>query len=278
MTDRLARYRSKRDFARTPEPKGRARQRRGKQLSFVVQQHAARRLHYDFRLELGGVLKSWAVPKGPSLDPRVKRLAVQVEDHPLDYADFEGVIPAGEYGGGTVLVWDRGEWIPLDDDPERALADGALKFELKGKKLRGRWALVQMRKRESGKNWLLIKERDGKEKPGSGDAIITERPESVASGRDLAAVAKARDRVWRSDRNEIKAFSKVISGELARRGAALPRCRRAVPRGAALRALPRSRSELAPGRARGAGAQALPPVARAAVSGAGSILRLRGGS
>src|ERR1700760_148684 len=119
-------YKQKRDFKATPEPTGSVR-KGSAQLSFVVQKHAARNLHYDFRLEFDGVLKSWAVPKGPSLDPKVKRLAVQVEDHPLDYGDFEGVIPAGEYGGGTVIVWDEGSWVPQGDDPAAALARGALK-------------------------------------------------------------------------------------------------------------------------------------------------------
>src|SRR6516225_9697564 len=145
----LREYRQKRDFAKTPEPAGAAGKaaRRGKapaRLGYVIQKHAARRLHYDFRLELDGVLKSWAVPKGPSLDPQAKRLAVHVEDHPLDYADFEGVIPEGQYGGGTVLVWDTGTWTPLDDGPADALRRGSLKFELHGKKLSGRWALVRM--------------------------------------------------------------------------------------------------------------------------------------
>jgi bifunctional non-homologous end joining protein LigD len=172
-------------------------------LLFVVQKHAARRLHYDFRLELDGVLKSWAVPKGPSLDPQAKRLAVAVEDHPLDYADFEGVIPEGQYGGGTVLVWDTGTWKPLGDDPADALRRGSLKFELDGKKLSGRWALVRMggRKRDD-KNWLLIKEGDAAARPESDDEIVERRAKSVLSGRDLPAVAKARDRVWHSNRSD----------------------------------------------------------------------------
>jgi len=130
----LEEYRRKRDFHKTPEPAGAAapRQKAGEKLAFVIQKHAARRLHYDFRLELDGVLKSWAVPKGPSLDPAEKRLAVHVEDHPLDYGEFEGVIPAGEYGGGTVLLWDRGTWTPADPDPEATYRKGWLKFTLDG--------------------------------------------------------------------------------------------------------------------------------------------------
>src|SRR5438552_15637312 len=140
----LADYRRKRDFRRTPEPLGQRDKRSGHDLRFVIQKHAATRLHYDFRLELDGVLKSWAVPKGPSLDPAEKRLAVHVEDHPLDYGEFEGVIPEGEYGGGTVLLWDRGTWIPLDPDPAAAYRKGSLKFILQGQKLHGKWALVRM--------------------------------------------------------------------------------------------------------------------------------------
>lgn len=157
----LERYRRKRDFHSTPEPRGKI-QRPAKQLSFVVQKHAARRLHYDFRLEIGGVLASWAVPKGPSLDPAERRLAVHVEDHPLEYGKFEGVIPKGHYGAGDVKIWDRGVWIP-QGDPRAALRQGKLKFHLRGKKLSGGWSLVRMRGRsdEAGKdNWLLIKERD----------------------------------------------------------------------------------------------------------------------
>src|SRR5271163_4588759 len=160
----LEEYRRKRDFRKTPEPAGVAapheRTRAG--LSFVIQKHAARRLHYDFRLELDGVLKSWAVPKGPSLDPGEKRLAVEVEDHPLDYGGFEGIIPRGEYGGGTVLLWDRGTWEPLEPDPAKTLANGMLKFALHGEKLHGKWMLVRLKRRprDRSDNWLLVKERD----------------------------------------------------------------------------------------------------------------------
>src|SRR4051794_12344734 len=136
----LREYRRKRHFERTPEPAGEVAPRRGH--SFVVQKHDATHLHYDFRLELDGVLKSWAVPKGPSLDPAVKRLAMEVEDHPVDYGSFEGVIPEGEYGGGTVLLWDRGEWEPIGD-PHEGLRTGKLKFRLHGEKLRGAWMLVR---------------------------------------------------------------------------------------------------------------------------------------
>ncbi len=200
MAGRLTPYRRKRDFTRTPEPRGRTVKRAPGALRFVVQKHAARRLHYDFRLEMGGVLKSWAIPKGPSLDPRVKRLAVHVEDHPLDYADFEGVIPEGEYGGGTVLVWDTGVWVPKNGDPERAYRQGMLKFELRGKKLRGCWALIRMAGRRGEKNWLLVKERDDRAASEGDDDIVDKDPRSVLSGRDLDAVARDRDRVWKSHR------------------------------------------------------------------------------
>src|SRR5689334_13491633 len=203
----LEEYRRKRDFRKTPEPAGAAapHEKPGARLSFVIQKHAARRLHYDFRLELDGVLKSWAVPKGPSLDPGEKRLAVHVEDHPLDYGAFEGVIPEGEYGGGTVLLWDRGVWVPLNQDPEEAYRKGSLKFTLNGEKLHGNWALVRMGGKaasERRENWLLIKERDNEAVPHSGDAVVADNPLSVASGRSLDAIAADRDWVWHSNRDD----------------------------------------------------------------------------
>ena len=150
---------------------------------FVVQKHAASTLHYDFRLEMDGVLKSWALPKGPSLDPADKRLAVMTEDHPLEYADFEGTIPEGEYGAGTVMLWDLGWWEP---DPEEPFTEGSLKFILHGQKLTGRWSLVQMKGR-GDKNWLLIKHRDEAARPGS--RIVDEAPNSVATGRSIEEIA-----------------------------------------------------------------------------------------
>src|SRR5689334_15501634 len=185
-------YRRKRDFRRTAEPAGSQHARRTHGLFFCVQKHAARRLHYDFRLELDGVLKSWAVPKGPSFDPREKRLAVHVEDHPIEYGTFEGTIPAGEYGAGTVLLWDRGEWIPKED-PHEGYRKGKLKFELVGEKLRGGWTLARMggRAGEDGKNWLLLKERDAVARPASEGEVVDERPESVAGDRALAEAPKA---------------------------------------------------------------------------------------
>ena len=182
-------YRAKRDFRRTPEPRGAGRKRIAGN-SFVVQKHDARRLHYDFRLEMDGVLKSWAVTRGPSLVPSEKRLAVHVEDHPLAYGDFEGTIPKGEYGGGTVIVWDRGTWTPLGD-PGKGLAKGHLEFELAGEKLAGRWHLVRMaaRPREKRDNWLLIKGDDEYARAAGDPDILDERPESVKTGRDVKDVA-----------------------------------------------------------------------------------------
>src|SRR3984885_7205142 len=173
--NRLSRYRSKRDFAHTREPSGARHVARAAELRYVVQKHAATRLHYDLRLELNGVFKSWAVTKGPSLDPKVRRLAVEGEDNPLDYGDFEGIIPKGQYGGGTVQLWDRGFWRPDgSQSAEEMLRRGDLKFVLAGERLRGGWVLVRMRNdRDGGKrnSWLLIKHRDGFEKPGDGDLL-----------------------------------------------------------------------------------------------------------
>jgi len=187
VPDRLDRYRDKRDPDRTPEPFGGGRTGPHDPLAprlFVVQKHAARRLHWDFRLELDGTLRSWAVPKGPSYDPADKRMAVEVEDHPIEYANFEGIIPAGNYGAGAVIVWDRGTWRPLSD-PRAGLANGKLVFELSGYKLRGEWTLVRTRRAEGGKQqWLLMKHRDALAGPGRAVA-----EESVLSGRLLEQVA-----------------------------------------------------------------------------------------
>ncbi|MBB2189594.1 DNA ligase D [Gluconacetobacter azotocaptans] len=187
----LQTYRKKRDFRVTAEPRGRPAAAAGH--LFVVQKHAARRLHYDFRLEVDGVLKSWAVTKGPSLVPGEKRLAVHVEDHPLDYGDFEGTIPKGQYGGGTVELWDRGTWTPLHD-VAAGLAKGHLDFELQGEKLHGRWHLVRMaaRRREKRDNWLLIKGDDAAARTEADPDILDERPESVKTGRSLDDIAAER--------------------------------------------------------------------------------------
>ena len=187
----LARYQQKRDFKKTPEPAGKQVQRRGA-LRFVIQRHEATRLHYDFRLELDGVLKSWAVPKGPSLDPSDRRLAVHVEDHPVAYGSFEGVIPDGEYGGGSVVLWDRGRWFP-EGDADAGYRKGHLRFRLEGEKCRGEYSLVRMHGRRGGDakydNWLLIKGADD-EASEDGEALVRDRPESVETGRVNAEVAE----------------------------------------------------------------------------------------
>src|SRR5215475_2151736 len=186
---KLATYEAKRDFTKTTEPKGRGEVAASARPRFVIQKHAARALHYDFRLELDGVFKSWAVTKGPSVDPRDKRLAVETEDHPLDYGDFEGSIPKGQYGGGTVEIWDRGYWY--SDDPAKGLAKGDLKFALLGEKLKGEWVLVRMKgDRFGGKrtNWLLIKHRDEYSKDGDEEGVL-KNDRSAASGRTLAEIA-----------------------------------------------------------------------------------------
>src|SRR6185437_11500196 len=205
VAKQLERYRSMRDFHITDEPRGRgqAKRRAGHRtqaLPFVVQKHAATRLHYDFRLGWRGVLKSWAVTKGPSYDTADKRLAVQVEDHPMEYGGFEGTIPKRQYGGGTVMVWDFGTWKPLDD-VDRGLAAGHLKFELNGKKLHGRWALVRMhgpRERADKPNWLLIKERDEFARAKGDPCITEEEPNSAMTHRSLEQIAANADSVWDS--------------------------------------------------------------------------------
>jgi bifunctional non-homologous end joining protein LigD len=188
----LKEYREKRDFRVSSEPAGSASKKqstRSPSRTYVIQKHQASRLHYDFRLEHNGVLLSWAVPKGPSLDPFVKRLAIQVEDHPVEYAMFEGVIPEGQYGAGTVMVWDIGTWIPEQDDVANAIKKGELKFTLRGKKLRGSWVLVRTRGygRNTTNSWLLIKHRD---RYASKRDITVAQPKSVLTGRLLADIAR----------------------------------------------------------------------------------------
>ncbi len=183
----LDRYAAKRDFKRTPEPRGRVVKKEGR--LFVIQKHAARRLHYDLRLELNGVLKSWAVTRGPSLVPGDRRLAVEVEDHPIEYATFEGTIPKGEYGGGRVIVWDRGTWRPVGD-PEAGLRKGHLTFELSGKKVSGQFHLVRMERKggERRNNWLLLKSKDEHARNAGEPDILVERPESVKSGKTIEEI------------------------------------------------------------------------------------------
>ncbi len=209
LEDQLARYREMRDFNVTAEPRGnkgaiQAATQTGA-LPFVVQKHAATRLHYDFRLAWNGVLKSWAVAKGPSDLPADKRLAVQVEDHPIEYGNFEGTIPKGQYGGGSVMLWDFGEWEPVKDyaDVDRALEEGHLKFNLKGQKMHGRWALVRMKTHDArpGKpNWLLIKDRDEYARTEDQPSITDRLPDSAVTKRTIEQIGKDSDRVWHSNR------------------------------------------------------------------------------
>jgi len=204
----LTPYRRKRDFTRTPEPAGAVGSGApAGSARFVVQRHRASRLHYDLRLEIGGVLVSWAVPKGPTLDPGVRRAAFRVEDHPLEYFDFEGVIPAGEYGGGDVIVWDAGTWEPQKvgdpPDPARALADGELHLDLRGDKLRGRFVLVRTRTSASSKEeWLLLHKHDEFAVDGWN---AEDHPRSVLSGRTNDEVKADPDRLWRSDQPAARA-------------------------------------------------------------------------
>lgn len=205
----LETYQQKRDFKATPEPRGAKGKSKGN--SFVIQKHDATRLHYDFRLEMDGVLKSWAVTRGPSLNPDDKRLAVHVEDHPLSYGDFEGVIPKGQYGGGTVIVWDQGTWTPLYD-AKKAYRKGHIEFELDGDKLKGRWHLVRMHGKpgEKHENWLLIKGEDAEARHGRED-ILKKRPESAKSGRTIEQVAKNPDDTWNSKPNGRKAAARLAT-------------------------------------------------------------------
>src|SRR6476469_3546535 len=192
----LPAYHQKRNFTRTKAPRGKLRRRTGD--LFVVHKHDARRLHYDLRLELDGVLKSWAVTRGPSLSPADKRLAVRTEDHPLDYAEFEGKIPTGEYGAGSVIVWDRGRWS-TDGNPHQQLAKGHLEFTLEGSKLKGRWHLVHMRGRDKGgkENWLLIKVDDEYATTNGATELLEEQPRSVKTGRTVEDVADDKVRIKR---------------------------------------------------------------------------------
>ena len=200
---RLADYKRKRNFKKTAEPRGKVAPRSRRGLRFVIQKHAASHLHYDFRLELDGVMKSWAVPKGPSYDPKVRRLAMEVEDHPIEYNKFEGTIPPGEYGGGTVMLWDRGTYEPESGGGEEAVREGYERGDLKvvmhGKRMFGGWVLVRMRRDTAGRaQWLLIKHRD---EYANADVDVTAVVKtSVASGRTMEQIAKRGGRVWRGNR------------------------------------------------------------------------------
>jgi bifunctional non-homologous end joining protein LigD len=215
----LSEYRRKRDFSKTSEPAGGVPHSKRKH-AFVIQKHAASHLHYDLRLEHDGVMKSWAVPKGPSLDPSVKRLAMQVEDHPIEYNEFEGTIPQGEYGGGTVMLWDRGTYTYAggNPDPEQGLRQGLqkgdFKFALNGKRLKGSWALVRMRRDTAGKpQWLLIKHRDEHAVPESD--VTAEYDTSVTTGRTMDEIAEGKSKVWRSSRPQSKSVPRSQSSSKA---------------------------------------------------------------
>ena len=224
----LAQYQAKRDFKKTPEPHGRVTPRKQKALSYLIQKHAASHLHYDLRLELDGVLLSWAVPKGPSLDPADKRLAMHVEDHPLEYGGFEGTIPKGQYGGGTVMLWDRGTWKPLGD-PRAGYRKGHLKFDLDGNKLKGRWALIRTHGSKYGgkaEAWLLVKDTDEFAQRGVDARIVEAEPDSVASGRSIEAIAGAGDREWNSNRS---AQDNVRAGAVTKPAASIKALSHAAP-------------------------------------------------
>ena len=254
---KLSKYRDKRDFTRTAEPSGAVDVAPAEYPRFVIQKHAARRLHYDLRLELDGVFKSWAVTRGPSLDPAEKRLAVEVEDHPLAYGDFEGTIPGGQYGGGTVQLWDRGFWAPEGNkSAQEAFAAGDLKFALEGDRLHGSWVLVRMkgdRFRGNRTNWLLIKHRDEYARPGDHDALLAE-DRSVASGRAMAQIAAGKgraptpfmlakgkgasaDAVWNSNREDELPARRRIGGR-ARRAGDVDECRARTQRRQGTRTAP----------------------------------------
>lgn len=270
MPEPLKKYRQMRDFSDTPEPSGREKsRRRAKKLLFVIQKHQASHLHYDFRLEMEGVLKSWAVPKGPSYDPAVKRLAMMTEDHPYAYASFEGVIPEGNYGGGNVIIWDQGTWelVEPGDDPVRALAGGKLTFRLAGKKMFGEWALVRIKGRGSssrGNEWLLLKHRDGWE---NDQVDITEvAPESVVSGLGVDEVGGGA--VWKSNRKTAGAKRLPTVAATARHGAKKPAAAKAsTPKKASKKA---SKKPAAPAKGKGRATPSRAASARSRNSSAGS--------
>ncbi|HEX6495944.1 MAG TPA: non-homologous end-joining DNA ligase, partial [Acidobacteriaceae bacterium] len=235
----LERYREMRDFSTTAEPRGGAKAKPPSDgLPFVIQKHAATRLHYDFRLGWNGVLKSWAVAKGPSYVVADKRLAVQVEDHPMEYGGFEGTIPKGQYGGGTVMLWDTGTWEPVGDANE-GFRTGRLKFILHGHKLKGHWTLIRMggkAAQESKPNWLLIKEHDEYERTAEDPAIVDEAPKSVITHRDLDAIASASDHVWDS-RTGLAAEERAKSAPSKKKSSRKSSI--AIPKGAKAEALPK---------------------------------------
>lgn len=192
----LNEYRRKRNFNKTPEPSG-SKIKSTKNYRYLIQKHAASHLHYDFRLELNGVLKSWAVPKGPSLDPKIKRLAMHVEDHPIEYGSFQGTIPKGQYGGGTVMLWDKGTWLPQDENPYAAYQAGNMKFILRGKKLKGLWKLIRTGTENS---WLLIKTQDEYAQDQAEYDVTLKEPNSVMTKQTMEQIANNSKKVWHSNR------------------------------------------------------------------------------
>jgi bifunctional non-homologous end joining protein LigD len=214
MPDLLKKYRSMRDFGDTPEPSG-GKPKKTRLPIFVIQKHAATRLHYDFRLEMEGVLKSWAIPKGPSYDPAVKRLAMMTEDHPYDYAAFEGVIPAGNYGGGNVIIWDNGTWeLTEPDDPIKGVKSGKLAFRMYGKKMFGEWALVKIKGRpgSKGNEWLLLKHRD---EFANADVDVTEvAPRSIVSELTVEEIGAVSKRTWQSNRQASSTHAPTLASRL----------------------------------------------------------------
>ncbi|HEU5162627.1 MAG TPA: DNA polymerase ligase N-terminal domain-containing protein [Thermoanaerobaculia bacterium] len=242
MPKQLAKYQAMRDFGVTPEPKGAARPRKDKRPIFVVQKHAASHLHYDFRLEIDGVLKSWAVPKGPSYDPGTKRLAMMTEDHPYEYAKFEGVIPAGNYGAGNVIIWDQGTWefIGPAADASKAVREGQVKFRLDGVKLKGEWALIHLKGRSRKENeWLLVKHRDGW---ATTELDVTEyAPQSVVSGKTVEDVGG--EAVWVSNRKASRV--RTVADRVRSSKKAAPKKKAASTKAAAKKSAPRAKARLA---------------------------------
>lgn len=256
MPDLLKKYRGMRDFGDTPEPAGRSK-KLAKGPIFVIQKHQASHLHYDFRLEMEGVLKSWAVPKGPSYDPTVRRLAMMTEDHPYDYAAFEGVIPAGNYGAGNVIIWDQGTWefIEPGDDPVKALQSGKLTFRMQGKKMFGEWALVKIRGGKSGSDkgneWLLLKHRD---QFANERVDVTElAPRSVVSNKTVEEMS-GDENIWESNRTSASKKAPTLASRLAKKKPAAKRVSRKTTTKASAKKKPaktpatRSRAASAPTR------------------------------